>query len=194
MKKQFGVLSTILFSCAALVGCQQPSGNAVAASADSIASTMQIAYINTDSLLLNYEFSKKKSEELMGKEESSRAEYNQKARVFQQDAVEFQRKVQNNGFLSMERAQSEQNRLAKMEQDLAELNNKLSNELMQEQNRINAELRDTITRFLADYAKDKYTLILSNTMGDNVLYAAPGVDITADVVKELNARYNAKKK
>ena len=77
-----------------------------------------VAYINTDSLLLNYTFAKEVNDQLMGKEEASRADFNEKAKVFQQDAMAFQRKVQNNGFLSMERAQKEQERLAKAEQDL----------------------------------------------------------------------------
>ena len=52
-------------------------------------------------------------------------------------------------------------------------------------------MRDTLTTFLNQYAKGRYSLILSNTSGDNVFYSAPGVDITADVVEQLNARYKA---
>lgn len=153
-------------------------------------SKLPIAYINTDSLLMNYEYAKVLNDLIVKKEESSRTDFNQKYRVFQQDAVEFQRKVQNNGFLSMERAQSEQQRLAQVERDLQELNNKLSGELMREQERINRELRDTLQNFLKSYsAKHEYSLILSNTLGDNVLYSAPGVDITGEVVKKLNYRY-----
>jgi len=121
---------------------------------------------------------------------SSRTDFNQKYRVFQQDAMEFQRKVQNNGFLSLERAQSEEQRLAKAERDLQELNNRLSNELMREQERINRELRDTLQLFLKSYSvENNYKLVLSNTMGDNVLYSDPQVDITNAVVELLNKRY-----
>ena len=153
-----------------------------------------VAYINTDSLLLNYTFAKEVNEQLMGQEEASRADFNEKAKVFQQDAVEFQRKVQNNGFLSMERAQKEQQRLAKAEQDLAQLNQQLTNALMQEQDKLNRQLRDTLMNFLDEYAKaHPYKMILSNTLGDNVLYAAEGVDITAEVTEALNARHAASK-
>ncbi len=149
---------------------------------------LPIAYINTDTLLMNWEYSKKKQEELMSKEESARAEYNQKARVFQQDVAEFQRKVQNNGFLSLDRAQKEQERLQGVEAELQELNERLSNELAEETMNVNMELRQIITDFLAEYAKGRYVLVLSNTMGDNVLYSAPGLDITAEVVEQLNER------
>ncbi|MBR8537565.1 OmpH family outer membrane protein [Carboxylicivirga sediminis] len=154
-----------------------------------------VAYINTDSLLLHYTFAKEVNEQLMSKEEASRADFNEKARVFQQDAVEFQRKVQNNGFLSMERAQKEQQRLAKAEQDLAQLNQTLTNELMREQEKLNRQLRDTLINYLEEYNKQKpYKVILSNTLGDNVLYGAAGVDITNEIVEVLNARHAASKK
>ncbi|TRX70860.1 OmpH family outer membrane protein [Carboxylicivirga sp. M1479] len=153
-----------------------------------------VAYINTDSLLLNYSFAKEVNEQLMGKEEASRADFNEKAKVFQQDAVEFQRKVQNNGFLSMERAQKEQERLAKAEQDLQQLNQQLTNELMKEQDKLNRQLRDTLMNYLDEYAKvNPYKVILSNTLGDNVLYGADGVDITNEIVEVLNARHLASK-
>lgn len=154
-----------------------------------------IVYINTDSLIIKYEFARYLSEELIKKEEASRTDFNEKARVFQQDMVEFQRKVQNNGFLSLERAQNEERRLRQKEAELQDLNSRLSNELMEHQGKMNQQLRDTITSFLDEYCKTRpYRLVLSNTMGDNVLHAAPQLDITNDVVEKLNNRYAISKK
>nr|WP_321405539.1 OmpH family outer membrane protein [uncultured Carboxylicivirga sp.] len=151
-----------------------------------------VAFINTDSLLLNYNFAKVVNEQLMSKEEASRADYAEKARIFQQDAVDFQRKVQTNAFLSQDRFNKERDRLAKAEQDLQLLNQRLTNELMQEQDKLNRQLRDTLENYLKEFAKDKpYKVILSNTLGDNVLYGAHGVDITQHVTDALNARHEA---
>jgi outer membrane protein len=193
MKKTLLMVSAAVAMMVA-VGCQAPQQNVAVASTNGESVELSVAYINTDSLILNYDYAKKKSEELLSKEESSRAELNQKGRVFQQEVAEFQRKVQNNGFLSVDRAQKEQERLAKKEQELAELQQKLSEDLMRQQQTFNMELRDTLTMFLESWAKDKYKLILSNNMGDNVLYSAPGVDVTNEVVEILNARYSAAKK
>ncbi len=149
-----------------------------------------IAYINTDSLLINYEYARFLNEELLTEEESSRADFNQRLRVFQDDMRSFQRKVQNNGFLSLERAQNEEKRLRQKEQELQELNNQMSNNLMRQQNQMNEELRDTITGFLDEYTqKHPFKLVLSNTMGDNVLYANEALNITDDIVEKLNNRY-----
>lgn len=154
-----------------------------------------IVFINTDSLLINYDYARVLSDILIRKEEKSRTDLNERVRVFQQDMNEFQRKLQNNGFLSLERAQSEETRLRRKEQELQELNNRFSNELMMEQDKMNRELRDTITMFLDSYSKEKsYTMVLSNTMGDNILFAEDVYDITNDVVAKLNARYQASQK
>ncbi|MDI3520358.1 MAG: outer membrane protein [Anaerophaga sp.] len=154
-----------------------------------------IAYINTDSLLMNYEYAQYLNEELLKKEESSRADFNERARVFQDDMRAFQRKVQNNAFLSLERAQQEERRLRQKEQELQDLNNQLSNELMRQQNQMNKELRDTITAFLEEYTKKHpLKLVLSNTMGDNVLYANEALNITDEVVAILNERYEKAQK
>ncbi len=156
---------------------------------------MGIVYINTDSLIIKYDFAKHLSEELIKKEEASRTDFNEKAKIFQQDMVEFQRKVQNNGFLSLERAQNEERRLRQKEGELQELNNRLSNELMNHQGKMNQQLRDSITNFLGEFCKNKpYKIVLSNTLGDNILHAEKGLDITNDVVEKLNARYVISKK
>ncbi len=184
-------VASIIFLGFSFVQCgqtNQPAGNATVDSGSG--EQPSVVFINTDSLLLKYEYAKVLIDVIMKKEESSRTDFNQKYRIFQQDAMEFQRKVQNNGFLSMERAQAEEQRLGKAERDLQELNNRLSNELMREQERINRELRDTLQSFLKTYSvKQNYKLVLSNTLGDNVLYNVPGADITNAVVENLNKRY-----
>lgn len=149
-----------------------------------------IAYINTDSLLMRYKYAQFLNEELLTKEESSRADFNERVRIFQDDMRAFQRKVQNNAFLSLERAENEEQRLRQKEQELQELNNQLSNTLARQQNQMNRELRDTITNFLDEYTKKHpFKLVLSNTMGDNVLFAHEALNITGDIINKLNERY-----
>lgn len=194
MKKTFTLM--ILAVAFVATSCVNNNGkNGFSGAHSSADSLVQggIAYVNTDTFLLNYKYAQKLTDELMSKSETSRSDFNQQYRVLQQDAMEFQRKVQNNGFLSMERAQKEQDRLQQKQQELQELNDRLTNELMQKQAEVNAELRDTLTKFLDEYSIGRYSLILSNNLGDNVLYSAPGVDITKEVVDLLNARYKEDK-
>lgn len=154
---------------------------------------LPIAYINIDSLLLNYQFAKEANESLIKKQEDSRLTINQQARQLQTEMAEFQRKLENNAFLSRERAEQEQSRLQKKQQELQELDGKLSQQLMQVQQKMSEGLRDTINAFMKDFNKDnKYEMIISNTSSDNVLYAAKGYDITAEVTKILNERCEKK--
>jgi outer membrane protein len=47
---------------------------------------------------------------------------------------------------------------------------------------------------MKSFNKDhKYEMIISNTSSDNILYADKSYDITAEVTKLLNERYEAKK-
>ena len=130
----------------------------------------------------------------MKKQEDSRLDLNSKARQLQTEMAEFQRKLENNAFLSRERAEQEQNRLMKKEQDLQQLNAKLSQDLMEVQQKVSEQLRDSINTYLKSYNKDKkYEMILSNTSSDNILISNAGYDITKEVTDELNKRYSKKK-
>lgn len=166
----------------------------VAGTSGNTSERLPIAYINVDSLLLNYNFAKEANESLIKKQEDSRLNINTKARQLQSEMSEFQRKLENNAFLSRERAEQEQTRLMKKQQDLQELDGQLTQQLMQVQQKMSEQLRDTINAFLKDYNKDKkYELILSNTSSDNILHAGEAYDITPEITKLLNERFAAKK-
>lgn len=150
---------------------------------------LPIAYINVDSLLLNYQFSKDANESLIKKQEDSRLTINTRARQLQTEMAEFQRKLENNAFLSRDRAEQEQMRLQRKQQELQQLDGQLSKQLLQVQQKMSEELRDTINKFLKEYNKDhRYEMIISNTSNDNVLYAEKAYDITQEVTKLLNER------
>ena len=81
-----------------------------------------------------------------------------------------------------------------MEQDLQNLSNKLQQELLSENEKNSLQLRDSINSFLKEYNKTKgYSMIISNTGFDNLLYADSIYNITQEILEGLNARYSAKK-
>lgn len=152
-----------------------------------------VAFIDVDSLLHNYEFTKQANEKLLSQSEKAEARLQREMEQWQKDGMEFQRKIQTNSFLSRDRAEQEEMRLMKKRDELENLRNKLSRDLMDEQRRMNEQLRDTINSFLKDFNMDKkYQIILSNTMNDNILYSEQAHNITSEVVDALNLRYNKK--
>lgn len=162
---------------------EQPE--AVAAGSESI----PVAYINLDSLLLHYTFAVNANDELMTKQENARVELNSAARKLQGEMADFQRKLENNAFLSRERAESEQQRILRKQQDLEARNERLTQSLLEDQQRLTMQLKDSLDAFLAEYDSDgRYQLILSNSASDNVLFSTPEHDITSEVIEKLNAR------
>lgn len=128
---------------------------------------------------------------MIKKEENIRTTLNEKAKALDAAMKEFQRKYENNGFVSAESAQQQHNRILKQQQDLQALQDKLSKELADENQKNSLQLRDSINSFLKIYNKDKgYSLIISNTGFDNLLYADPAFNITEEIVEGLNARYS----
>ena len=117
-------------------GKKESSVTRTFASAGDTTALLPIAYVNVDSLLLNYNYSKDLNEIILKKQENSRANITQKARSLQGEMQDFQRKVENNAFLTRERAEQEQQRLLNKQQELQNLDNQLAQELMQEQQSI----------------------------------------------------------
>ena len=153
-------------------------------------SEMKIAYVEIDSLLTKYRFWNDLNEIMIQKEENIRTTLNEKAKKLEAEMKEFQRKYENNGFVSAERAQQENQRIIKQQQDLQELQQKLTAELQAENQKNSLQLRDSINSFLKMYNQTKgYDLIISNTGFDNLLYANPSYNITQEIVDGLNARY-----
>ena len=151
---------------------------------------MPIAYLNVDSLLVNYTFAQEANEKLMKKQEDARLKLNTKARTLQNEMADFQRKLENNAFLSRERAEKEQQRLLQKQQELQELEAKLTEDIMIENQKLNMQLADTLTNFLKEFNADgRYHVILSNNAKDNVLMAAESYNITNEVINALNTRY-----
>jgi outer membrane protein len=133
--------------------------------------SLPIAYVNVDSLLLNYNYSKDLNDVLIKKRENAQATLTQKAR-------------------QLDAEMGEQQSLLKKQQDLQKLEQTLTQQLMEDQQVMNKQLRDTIYSFLKSYNLDKkYQVILSNTMNDNVMIANPKLDITEEVIKLLNKNY-----
>ena len=156
---------------------------------DSTAS-LPIAYVNVDSLLVKYQFAKDASAKLLSKYNASNNAVAQKQRTFEAEATEFQRKVQQNAFISEDRARQEGQRLQKMEADLQQMVQRLQTEFAQEQQRMNEQVTDSVRSNLELYNKTaNYEVIFSDRAMDNILIAKDSYDITDEILILLNSRY-----
>ena len=153
---------------------------------------LKFAYVEIDSLLSKYRFCTDLNEMMIRKEENIRTTLNEKAKKLDAAMREFQRKLENNGFLSEESAKQQQARLIKQQQDLQALQEKLGKELADENLKNNLQLRDSINSFIKIYNQSKgYSFIFSNSGFDNLLYGDQKYNITQEIVDGLNARYTS---
>ncbi len=190
------ILAVAVIALFTLFFTRKPAEQAVASAENVVVAegNLPIAYLNLDSVLTQYQFAIEASDKLMTKQEDARLKLNTKARTLQSEAADFQRKLENGAFMSRDRAEQKQQELLKKQNDLQELEAKLTNDIMLENQKLNMQLADTINNFLRDFNADgRYQVIFANAGKDNILQAADGYDITAEVVEALNTRYNKKK-
>jgi outer membrane protein len=199
MKIKF--LSSICFSLFALLvvsttSCGGNASNNGGVVADSAASTknLKIAYVLIDTLTSQYELYKEASENFQNKRNNAEATITKKGQNFAMQLEQFQNKLRANQLTQMQ-AEKEQARLAKLQQDLQDLEVSLSASLQEEYQKELQALTDTIQTFMSVYAKGKgYDFVLCKSSGiDNVLYANEEYDVTAEVVAALNEKYFTQK-
>ena len=166
-----------------------PKTNLAVTDFENVSENMPIAYIDFDSLMTTYNYSIDVSEKVMRQFENSQATYAEQARRFQTEYTEFQRKVETGVFLTRERAEAEQQRLLKKQEDLQQLEMRLSQELDDERSRLQGELRQTIIAQVAEYNKDKGYQVIFGKVSDIILYANEVYNITAEVIEYLNMKY-----
>lgn len=193
--KKINVLRIVMAFAAILIFAQCANNVKETASQDTAPATtesaqsLKIAYVDIDSLLNNYKFSVTLRNEMLRKGENMRMTLSEKAKVIQADMEDFQRKMENNVYATRQRAEEEQARILKSQEDYARLEQRLVNELSAEEQKNNLILRDSINNFLKDYnVANGYDLILSR-MADNILLANEALDITKEVIDGLNNRY-----
>lgn len=156
---------------------------------------LPVAYVNVDSLLQNYNYSKDLNERIVKMQEDFRLDMTQRTRSLETELADFQRKYEANAFLTQERAQQESNRLMKKRDELQNYAAKKEQELATKQMELNSQLRDTIVSQLTAFNQSKgYQIIFSNTMGDNILLSNPAYDITAEFLEVLNKNYSSPSK
>jgi len=154
--------------------------------------TYTIAFINSDSLMSQYKLFDEYKTKLENRKSQMENEIAAKAKKFEQDVNDFQKKVQSYS-ISSDQAQKLEADLMKRQQQLVELKDNMTEELLQMEMDNQTDLFEKIIDALKLYNKDyNYDYILGYSQGSGILYANEKYDITPAIVEILNNDYDKK--
>lgn len=146
-----------------------------------------IAYVNSDSLLKNYDFFKELEKQLIGKRDKLNIEYQNRAEGLQKEIANFQSTAGN---MTISQARAVEEDLRKKQQNLMMYQEQLGQQLMGEEAKMNSELYEKVSDYLHDFGLNKnLQLVLTYTKGSGVLYANDSLDITNQIIVGLNEAY-----
>jgi outer membrane protein len=151
----------------------------------------QIAYINSDSVLQHYEYLKVNRVQLEEKTKKMDQDYRNRAMGLQNEIAAYQRNVSS---MTLGQVRATEEDLGKKQQNLQLFQQSLSQQLMEEESKLNKELYDRITVFLKKYGKENgLQFVLKFDPTSDVLFAGDALDISDEVIAGLNAEYLAEK-
>lgn len=183
-----GLLALGTTSCSgdkAPAATQNPQ--AVATAQDATPATINIRYIDGDSVMAHYQLAKDLQEATMRAVQRLDNARNAKGNEIQKFAASIEQKGRSNGYLTQESYNADMQKLQRMQQEaenyLANLSRNADTELAQQQ----IQLSDSVEKFIQEYNATKgYDAILYKNAG---VYFNPALDITNEVIEGLNSRY-----
>lgn len=197
MNRSSVMKNTLIISVLAVAGLLITSGcgkNAPASGENkSPKAASGIAYVELDSVIARFDMAKDKSAELENKTKNSEAELTAKSQAFDRDVRDYQNKAQK-GLITRATAAEMEQTLAQQQQTLINLRDQMAYNLNEEGMVAQRQVLEYINQYLTEFNAERgYQYILAKQFPGPVLYSDSTLDITADVVAGLNAKYNAEK-
>ncbi|MCK5855965.1 MAG: OmpH family outer membrane protein [Bacteroidales bacterium] len=150
---------------------------------------LKIVFIDTDSLVTRYKFFTDGNDRMVKMEQSMRYRLESKSKKLQKEYEEYMRQGKA-GLLTLKQQQDTEASLTKQQQDLATLEQNLTDKLMTEKQLLNTQINTTVAEFIEIYRVEKgYTFIMQKQTLNGVLSGDPSLDVTDEVISRLNAKY-----
>lgn len=166
------------------MSCDKKSSTAVNVETNS--SGLKIAYINGDSILLNFVEFRSESEAMDIKQRQAEEELQKKGTALEREFLAYQQQAQKGTMTGKEMEAREKYLSGKQESLIAE-RDKAAKAIMDETSEINDRLQKVLQDKLKEIKeKEGYDFILSYIAGGPILVADEKYDITTQVLKELN--------
>ncbi|MEJ6681103.1 MAG: OmpH family outer membrane protein [Flavobacteriales bacterium] len=155
-----------------------------------------IAFVDNDSLSLNYKFRTDKSK-ILEKASADVQVLENKIAKAQEDYYEIMNKSQTGGFTSDAEIAAAEKKVMKLQEDVPYLQNQMESRikrLTKLEGEINDSLYSRLYSYIDSYTADKsIDVIMLYTKGMTGLYNNGYLDVTAEIVTGLNAAYESEK-
>ena len=151
---------------------------------------LSIGYINSDSLMKNYDFVKALKDSFEIKQKAAEANFSIQQKTFENEVLAYQSKVKANT-LSIEQATATEKLLMQKQENLLKLKDELTQTLAEEEAKMSIMIQDTIISYIKRFNTEfNYDYILGFSQGGGILYANDSLDITKTILKGINKEYN----
>jgi len=145
------------------------------------------AYVDTTVLIKEYKEMKDVEAQFTSKSDSVRKQLDAAAKDFQAEVQEYQ--SQMNSMSETDRKAKEQELMQK-QQMLQQQQQMVGNKLREQSNTVMDSLVTKIKDYVKDYGKENnYTYIFGSNESANIMFAEEGLDITQEILSELNEEY-----
>jgi outer membrane protein len=179
--------AVLLVAVAVLFYLHFSAGAPAGASAAGITGDVKIAYINSDSVLKQYDYLKAEQEKFDAKGKKIEDDLKNRAQSLQTEIESYQRNVNS---MTIGQAKAVEEDLGKKQQNFEMYRERVTQELLADQDKLNKALYDKVTTFLKDFGNKKgYHMVLKFNTASDLLYATDALDISKDVVAGLNEAY-----
>jgi len=181
--------AVLVFFAMTFFGCQNQGAPIATTTPNGTAnSELSVVFIQSDSLQTGYEALAKELERLQENATKAEENINREANALQREVAQLQNKAQQ-GLLSPNQIQSEQQRIARKDQEILQKREVALTSIQQEQFTLQARFTEEVREILEALKEENgYDYILNQGGGSGVLVTNPAYDITELVLERLNAK------
>ena len=146
------------------------------------------AYVDNSVLIQDYYKMESTEARFEKKSQALSDELDSVAGEFQKEVQEFQEGMDR---MSTKQREERQNELVQKQQMLQQRQQQQSQMLRQESDQAIDSLIEEVKDYVAEYGKERgYSYIFGSNESANIMYAKEGLDITEEILEELNSREN----
>lgn len=150
---------------------------------------LKIAYVDTDTLLANYQYAKDLEAELLTYKNQQEQYGKQQMEKFQKDYQDY---LKNGSNMTLSQQQAKEAELKQRAERMATLEQELTAKIMERQITENSKLLKAIFAFVREYNEQnqQFDIILRKTFENSpTLYMDSCMDITKEILDGLNEEY-----